>query len=202
MSIHHQFRAALLQAIHAYEQKKPSLSHRRQQDVIDLKALLNNTRYSNETFLPDFLVRLQRIQTGWWIFHTGRSQLRSTLMAIIHQPEFSLLNLLREEILELQARLAEKERALAQQQLLNTLMDPDVRQLKEKLIEKQERLEALEGELTGVLSERVQLQQRNTQLYQMNRRLIHKCANLNGDPTALQPTGESPQELHEIPRLH
>ena len=77
-------------AIRNYESRfteKRPMSERRSLDVVDLRMILNRNFVDLEDCIYAVKHRLARIRTGWWIFQTGRSHLKSGVMAIIKSYE-------------------------------------------------------------------------------------------------------------------
>ena len=100
------YQMALLKAIDNYKIAKGiQLTKQRHKDIEELRTIIKTTNNNPETLQTAILKRVNAIKTGWWIFKTGNSQLKSGLLKVVQDSQFSLSNLLAEEIKKNQQRL-------------------------------------------------------------------------------------------------
>jgi hypothetical protein len=79
-------RAHIKSAIREYEslftEKRPMPDHRCM-DIVDLRIILDRQYKDLNSCIDAVKQRLSIIKTGWWIFKTGRSRLRSSVMPVL-----------------------------------------------------------------------------------------------------------------------
>ncbi len=84
------FRTHVNRAIREYEnfftEKNPMPEHR-SLDVISIRVILDEYYPNLSSYMDAVKRHLSQIKTGWWIFKTGRSRLKNSIMPIIQAYE-------------------------------------------------------------------------------------------------------------------
>lgn len=92
-----QFKKDIEYVIYQYEQlfeiKNKSMSEERSDDIVNIKGILREVDLDFDRCREILSERLKKFKTGWWIFNTGNSRLRTEIMKVMDNYNHPFLHL-------------------------------------------------------------------------------------------------------------
>lgn len=159
------------------------MSLRRAQDIIELRSLLRPSQYENcQIAIGHIQARLDQVQTGWWIFHTGRSQLKQHITRVLNYFRDDATAILFDTVQDISTSL----------EYIPALIHLSSRP-------KHDDIEQLHIEMRTLNETNQQLQRRIAELERENSALLHakRNANINQPAQSAQPLKEKGDDNDE-----
>lgn len=145
-----------------FEKDKKDIPEHRIFDLIELRALLNDTEYTIQETYELLQSTMKRMKTGWIsdgkeIIGTGRSHLKDHLNQVLNRPSYTLENLLKEQAKATKEKMQSKQKEPMTE-------DTEYELLREKLQIQQYIIEEQAKQLEFLQKDKQSLQQEVTNL--------------------------------------